>query len=97
MKYHRHDEQPLHLAGPAAAVARFAKGIQPKTEKRLHELYEVLGVLAGYPPTAGVVVETRFPGTSREHVVVAPCRLLTSQGENCEHMPILEHTEAARG
>ena len=75
-KYHKHDEKPLHLAGPAADILHFVRTVRPPNEKRLHELYEVIGVLSTYPPNQGAVIETRFPGTSREHIVVAPCRLL---------------------
>jgi hypothetical protein len=59
------------IAGRAADVAA-----RLRAETQSEAIYKALTMLLAYGPEDNVVVEFRYPGTKREHVVVQPCHIV---------------------
>ena len=68
-------------AGPARTIRQYftdlleeSQGVLSAGSQRMYA--EAAIATTNFEPDQPVVVEIRYPGTSRQHVVVAPCHLL---------------------
>lgn len=68
-----------HWAGPAKKLSQHLLSLVERggaEAAEVHRLFlEAVGALLNFKPNEGAVVEIRYPGTQRQHIVVAHCNV----------------------